>query len=80
MPITTVELRELSDAELSDRLAEVKQEVFTLRFQIATGQAENTSLLGVAKRDVARIRTIMREREIAAEEGADEATEEDGAV
>ena len=80
MPITTVELRELSDEELSDRLAEVKQEVFTLRFQIATGQAENTSLLGVAKRDVARIRTIMREREIAAEEGADEATEEDGAV
>ncbi len=70
MPITTVELRELSDDELSDRLAEVKQEVFTLRFQIATGQAENTSLLGVAKRDVARIRTIMRQREIAAEAGA----------
>jgi large subunit ribosomal protein L29 len=68
MPITTVELRELSDEELSDRLAEVKQEVFTLRFQIATGQAENTSLLGVAKRDVARIRTIMRQREIAAAE------------
>ena len=70
MPITTVELRELSDEELSDRLAEVKQEVFTLRFQIATGQAENTSLLGVAKRDVARIRTIMRQREIATEAGA----------
>jgi large subunit ribosomal protein L29 len=68
MPITTVELRELSDDELSDRLAEVKQEVFTLRFQTATGQAENTSLLGVAKRDVARIRTIMRQREIAAAE------------
>ncbi|MEO5680893.1 MAG: 50S ribosomal protein L29 [Acidimicrobiales bacterium] len=66
MPITTVELRELSDDELADRLSEVKQEVFTLRFQIATGQAENTSLLGVAKRDVARIRTIIREREIAA--------------
>ncbi len=68
MPITTVELRELSDDELLDRLAEVKQDVFTLRFQIATGQAENTSLLGVAKRDVARIRTIMRQREIAAAE------------
>ena len=66
MPITTVELRELSDDELLDRLAEVKQDVFTLRFQIATGQAENTSLLGVAKRDVARILTILREREIAA--------------
>ena len=75
MPITTVELRELSDDQLSDRLGEVKQEVFTLRFQIATGQAENTSLLGVAKRDVARIRTIMRQREIAAG-----STEEAGAV
>ena len=73
MPITTVELRELSDDELLDRLAEVKQDVFTLRFQIATGQAENTSLLGVAKRDVARILTILREREIAAEEAATEA-------
>jgi len=73
MPITTVELRELSDDELLDRLAEVKQDVFTLRFQIATGQAENTSLLGVAKSDVARILTILREREIAAEEAATEA-------
>ncbi len=66
MPTTTVELRELSDDELLDRLAEVKQDVFTLRFQIATGQAENTSLLRVARRDVARILTILREREIAA--------------
>ncbi len=66
MPLTTVELRELSNDELLDRLAEVKQDVFTLRFQIATGQAENTSLLGVARRDVARILTILREREITA--------------
>ena len=72
MPITTVELRELSDDELLDRLADVKQEVFTLRFQIATGQAENTSLLGVARRDIARILTILREREIAAAEAGAE--------
>ena len=71
MAISTVELRELSDDELLDRLAEVKQDVFTLRFQIATGQAENTSLLGIAKRDVARINTILREREIAAAEAGD---------
>ena len=71
MPVTTVELRELSDDELLDRLAEVKQEIFTLRFQIATGSAENTSLLGIAKRDVARIHTILRQREIAAQAGAD---------
>ena len=72
MAITTVELRELSDDELLDRLAEIKQDVFTLRFQIATGQAENTSLLGIAKRDVARIHTILREREIAAAEAGDQ--------
>jgi large subunit ribosomal protein L29 len=72
MAISTVELRELSDDELLDRLADVKQEVFTLRFQIATGQAENTSLLGIAKRDVARIHTILREREITAAEAGDQ--------
>ena len=72
MAISTVELRELSDDELLDRLADVKQEVFTLRFQIATGQAENTSLLGIAKRDVARIHTILREREITAAEAGEQ--------
>ena len=72
MPISTVELRELSEDELLDRLADVKQEVFTLRFQIATGQAENTALLGAAKRDVARIHTILREREIAAAEAGEQ--------
>jgi len=72
MALTSVELRDLSDDELYDRLGEVKQEVFTLRFQIATGQAENTSLLGIAKRDVARIHTILREREIAAAEAGDQ--------
>jgi large subunit ribosomal protein L29 len=72
MAISTVELRELSDDELLDRLGEVKQDVFTLRFQIATGQAENTTLLRIAKRDVARIHTILREREIAAAEAGDQ--------
>ena len=72
MALTTVDLREMSDDELMDRLAEVKQDVFTLRFQIATGQAENSSLLRIAKRDIARIHTILREREIAAAEAGDE--------
>ena len=71
MALTTVDLREMSDDELMDRLAEVKQDVFTLRFQIATGQAENSSLLRIAKRDVARIHTILREREIAAAEAGE---------
>jgi len=72
MALTTVELRDLTDDELLDRLAEAKQDIFTLRFQIATGQAENTSLLGIAKRDVARINTILRQREIAAAEAGDQ--------
>jgi large subunit ribosomal protein L29 len=72
MAVTTVELRDMSDDELFDRLAEVKQDIFTLRFQIATGQAENTSLLGIAKRDAARIHTILRQREIAAAEAGDQ--------
>ena len=71
MALTTVDLREMSDDELMDRLAEVKQDVFTLRFQIATGQAENSSLLRIAKRDVARIHTILREREIATAEAGE---------
>ena len=62
------ELRELSDDELLSRLSEAKQDVFTLRFQLATGQAEDTSRLGHAKREVARIKTLLREREIAAAE------------
>ena len=72
MAVSTVELRELSDDELLDRLADAKQEIFTLRFQIATGQAENTALLGSAKRDVARIHTILRQREIAAAEAGEQ--------
>ena len=71
MALTTVDLREMSDDELMDRLAEVKQDVFTIRFQIATGQAENSSLLRIAKRDVARIHTILREREIATAEAGE---------
>ena len=72
MALTTVDLREMSDDELMDRLAEGKQDVFTLRFQIATGQAENSSLLRIVKRDVARIHTILREREITAAEAGDQ--------
>jgi len=72
MAVTTTELRELSDDELLDRLAEAKQDIFTLRFQIATGQAEDTSKLGIAKRDVARIHTILRQREIAAAEAGEQ--------
>ena len=62
------ELRELADDQLLDQLGESKQQLFNLRFQIATGQLENSAQLSQVKRDIARINTVLREREIAAAE------------
>jgi large subunit ribosomal protein L29 len=56
------ELRELSDEELVKRLAESRENLFNLRFQLATGALENSARLGLAKRDIARIMTIQAER------------------
>jgi large subunit ribosomal protein L29 len=56
------ELRELSDEELERRLAESRENLFNLRFQMATGALENTARIGLAKRDIARILTIQAER------------------
>jgi large subunit ribosomal protein L29 len=58
------ELRELSDEELVGRLKEAKAELFNLRVQAATGQLEGHGRLQVIRRDIARIYTIMREREL----------------
>ena len=60
--MTARELRDLSDEELVKRLAESREEVFRLRFQLATGALENTARLAHVKRDVARILTVQRER------------------
>jgi large subunit ribosomal protein L29 len=57
-----------SDANLVDKLAETKQELFNLRFQHATGQLENNARLGHTRREIARINTELRTREIAAAE------------
>ena len=62
------ELREMVDEELLNRLAEAKQELFNLRFQHVTGQLDNYARLPQLKRDVARINTELRAREIAAAE------------
>jgi large subunit ribosomal protein L29 len=62
------ELRELNDVELEHRLNEAKEELFNLRFQNATGQLDSTSRLAHVRKDVARIETLLREREIAAAE------------
>jgi large subunit ribosomal protein L29 len=65
MPATkTEELRLLSDEELVQRLREDKEELFNLRFQSATGQLENHGRLRAVKRDIARVYTVMREREL----------------
>ncbi len=66
--MTNAELRDLNDTELLERLGESKQELFNLRFQRATGQLQNSSRIAIVKRDVARILTILREREIEAAE------------
>ena len=65
------ELREMTDDELSTRLAETRQELFNLRFQHVTGQLDNYSRLGQLRKDIARIETILRENEIAAAEAAE---------
>ena len=61
------ELRDYSYEELTVRLKEAKEELFNLRFQAATGQLDNTSRIAEAKRDIARICTVMREQELSEE-------------
>ncbi|MEV6526470.1 MULTISPECIES: 50S ribosomal protein L29 [unclassified Longispora (in: high G+C Gram-positive bacteria)] len=58
------EVREVSDEELKTRLSEAKAELFNLRVQAATGQLDNNRRLQTVRREVARIYTIMREREL----------------
>lgn len=61
------ELRALSTSELAGKLDDAYQELFNLRFQKATGQLRNTARKLQVRRDIARIKTILRERELAAE-------------
>ena len=58
------ELRELTDAELSKKLNDNKDELFKLRFQMATGQLDNPIKLQEVRRKIARVKTIIREREL----------------
>jgi large subunit ribosomal protein L29 len=59
------EFREMTDEELAEILLEAKEERFNLRFQVATNQLDNTARLTQVKKDIARILTVMRERELA---------------
>jgi large subunit ribosomal protein L29 len=69
-------MRELEDDELATKLREAKEELFNLRFQAATGQLESHGRLNAVRKEIARIYTIMRERElgISTVESASEAT------
>ena len=64
------ELTQLDLEELESRLAEAKVELFNLRFQHVTGQLDNYARLGQLRRDVARMKTVLRDREIEAAEDA----------
>jgi large subunit ribosomal protein L29 len=70
------ELREADETELETRLAEAKQELFNLRFQIVTGQLDNSARIRTVRRDIARILTVLREKEIEAAEALEPASRE----
>ena len=61
---TTQELRQLSAEELSNKVREMREELFNLRFQAATGQLESHGRLSAVRKEIARVYTIMREREL----------------
>jgi len=68
MADTAAELRELSDAELVEKHDEYKQELFNLRFQLVTGQLDNVRELKRVRQSIARVLTVQRERELAAQQ------------
>jgi large subunit ribosomal protein L29 len=70
--------RDMGDRELLEKLAESKKELFNLRFQNATGQLERTAGISEVRKDVARLNTLLREREIAAAEALLETEKADG--
>ncbi|SHI18750.1 50S ribosomal protein L29 [Sporanaerobacter acetigenes] len=58
------EVRQLTNQELDSRLLELKSELFNLRFQLATGQLDNPMRIKAVRKDIARVKTIMRQREL----------------
>ncbi|MFO7591696.1 MAG: 50S ribosomal protein L29 [Acidimicrobiia bacterium] len=73
MPNPTAELRDLNDIELANKLREAREELFNLRFQLATGELESFSRISDLRRTVARCHTLLREREIALAEEPEDA-------
>jgi large subunit ribosomal protein L29 len=64
MPSKTAELRELTDDQLLERAESAKEELFNLRFQLATGQLDNSSAIKKVRHEIARIATVIRQRDI----------------
>jgi large subunit ribosomal protein L29 len=69
------ELRELSDDQLVERAESAKEELFNLRFQLATGQLDNSSAIKKVRHEIARIATVIRQRDIEARGTAASATD-----
>ena len=72
---TAHELDDLSDVDLEGKLREAKEELFNLRFQAATGQLESHGRLSAVKKDIARIYTVVRERELGIRSAPDTKTQ-----
>lgn len=68
------ELRGLTDAELTEKVQQLKQELFNLRFQLATGRIENPMRIRQSRRDLARVKTILREQLGAQQPGGEQKT------
>ncbi len=72
------DLRELTAQELQERLEDSKEELFNLRFQLATNQLDNTARLGELRKDIARLATLIREQELEAWAAQQQAMEKEG--
>jgi large subunit ribosomal protein L29 len=68
--MTPSEIREMTDTELIEALAEAREEKFNLRFQLATNQLDNHARIKAVKQDIARILTVLHERELATVDAA----------
>ena len=77
---TAHELDEMTNIDLESKLREAKEELFNLRFQAATGQLESHGRLRTVKKDIARIYTVVRERELGIRTAPGSSNEKDGAA
>ena len=77
---TAYELDDMTNVDLETKLREAKEELFNLRFQAATGQLESHGRLRTVKKDIARIYTVVRERELGIRTAPGSSNEKDGAA